>query len=75
MQVEDFAPEMRPASNLGHAAPIQPVIAGIGIGLEEAAKAGEMRQRVRGGAVGREAIPGRARRRAARGAVVGRIYP
>ena len=75
VQIEDLAPEMRPAGDLGHAAAVQSIITDIGISLKETAKAGEMGQRVRGGSVGREAIPGRARCRAAGRPVVGRIDP
>lgn len=64
-----------PARHFGNAASIQAVIAGIGIRLEEAAKAGEMRLWMSTGAVGREAVPRRGRRRAAGSAVVGRIDP
>ena len=75
MQVEDLAPEVRAAGDLDDAAAAQPVIARVGIGLEEAAKAGEMGQRVRSGAVWREAIPDRARCRAAGRLIVGRVHP
>ncbi len=55
MQVEDLAAEVRPACDFGHAAAVQAVIAGIGVGLEKAAEAGEMRLRVRGGQMARPA--------------------
>ncbi len=64
--VKNLALEMHPAGDLGDAAAVQPVIARVGIGLEEAAKAGEMGHWMRGGAIRREAVPGRKRRRAAR---------
>ena len=66
---------MCPAGDLGDAAAVEPVVSGIGIGLEKAAKAGKMGQRMRGGAVGREAIPGCTRCRAAGCPVVGRVDP
>ena len=46
MQVEDLAPEVSPACHLRDAAAVQAVIAGIGVGLEKAAEAGEMRLRM-----------------------------
>jgi hypothetical protein len=75
VQIEDPAPEMRPARNLGDADAVQPVIARIGIRLEKAAKAGEMRHQVRSRAVWGEAIPGRTRCRAAGRPVVCGIHP
>ena len=75
VQVEHLATEVGPARHLGRAAPVKAVIPGIGVSLEKAAEAGEMRQRVCSGAVGREAIPCRAQRRAARRPVVGCVNP
>ncbi len=73
VQVEDLAPEVRPACDLGNTTPVEPVIAGIGVGLTETAKACEMGQGMCSGAVGCEAIPGRARRGAAGRPVVDRV--
>jgi hypothetical protein len=75
VQVEYLAPEMGPARGLGDAASIERVVTGIGVGLEEASKSGEMGLRMRTGAVGREAIPRRRRGRVAGGVVVDRIDP
>ena len=75
VQVEHLAPEMGPARNFGDAASIEPVGTGIGVGLEEASKSGEMGLRMCTGAVGREAISCRWRGRVAEGAVVDRIDP
>jgi len=65
VQLKHLAPEMGPAYDFGDAGSIEPVVTGIGVGLEEASKSGEMGLRMRTSAVGREVIPCRLRGRAA----------
>lgn len=63
IKVEDLALKMRRAGDLGNATVAQFSGATIGVGLKETAKACGMGQAVCRGAVGREAVPGRAVRR------------
>ena len=49
VEVEELAPDMRPARHLDHRVlPIELVEAGIAVGLEDAVEAGEMAQRMIG---------------------------
>ena len=58
MNIEDLAPEMRPAGNLGHApAQVELVISGKGIGLEMATETGELGLRMRACAIRANSIP------------------
>jgi len=76
MDIEHLATEVCPASDLGNVAGgIKRIIAGIGIGLEEAGKARQFALRVRTRTIGREPIPGERRRCCARRAIIDRIDP
>ena len=74
MDIEDLAPEVCPAGDLGDpAAGVKLVVTGIGVSLQEPGVAGQMLLWMSAGAVGGELVPDQRRCRGARGAIINGI--
>jgi hypothetical protein len=76
VDIEDLAPEMRPAGDLGDAVGgVELVVTGIAVHLQEPGKAGELLLGVAAGAILGELIPDQRRRGVAGAAIVDDIGP